>query len=60
MKADDEEVVLGYASNRNISFRGQVYTGYTWGEWRRMTDQEKEDAYTEELGNLVELWEIED
>lgn len=60
MKADDEEVVLGYASNQNITFRGEVYTGYTWGEWRQMTDQEKEDAYTELVWDLVELWEIDD
>jgi hypothetical protein len=54
--SDDREVVLGYASGKNISFRGKIYPGYTWGVWRALSQKERDEAIEEELFELVDVW----
>lgn len=55
--ADDEPVTVGYSASSNISFNGSgEELGYTWGEWRQMTDREQSDALTEHLWTLVDLY----
>lgn len=60
--ADDDPVIFHYSASCNISFHGEDESGYTWGEWREMNDEERADAYNmfifDTLG--VEVWEGED
>lgn len=53
---DNDDVILGYASSANITFRGELYVGYTWGEWREMSQKEKDEAVDEVLYELVDVW----
>jgi hypothetical protein len=53
---DDEPVMFGYASNRNISFHGQEESGFTWGEWRQMSRDQQLEAMTETVWELVDLY----
>jgi hypothetical protein len=57
-RADDDLVMVGYASSKNISFRSQQpeELGPTWGEWREMTEAQKDEAFSEYLFNLVDVW----
>jgi hypothetical protein len=59
--ADEDPVMFGYAASCNISFRGERESGYTWGQWREMSDKDKQEAYNDfifdELG--VEVCEVE-
>jgi hypothetical protein len=59
---DDEPVIFGYAASCNISFRGQEDSGYTRGQWREMTEIERQEAYEEFLyDNLgVEIFLVAD
>jgi hypothetical protein len=59
--ADDDPVIFKWAANSNISFRGEVDSGYTWGGWREMSDEEKGEAYIKFIfDNLgVEVWDKE-
>jgi hypothetical protein len=62
--ADDEPVMVGYSSGRNISFRNNYKEGdelgVTWGEWREMSRAEQNEIINEYLNNLVDVWVIDD
>lgn len=53
---DDEPVIFGYDSSRNVSFHDEDESGYTKGEWRRMTEDERSDALQEFLNEIVEVY----
>jgi hypothetical protein len=53
---DEDEVVFGYSSNHNISFHGDWETGYTVAEWKELTDEEKDNAFTEAVFDLVDIY----
>jgi hypothetical protein len=44
---DDDSVIFSWAASSNISFTGTDESGYTWGDWRKMTDAQKDEAYAE-------------
>jgi len=54
-KHDDDMVMVDYSSFTSISFHGTREVGYTWGEWRQMTDREQDDALAEFLFELVDV-----
>lgn len=61
--ADDDPVIFHYTASCNISsFHSKGDSGYTWGDWREMNDEERAEAYNmfifDTLG--VEVWEDED
>jgi hypothetical protein len=60
--ADDDPVLVSYSSTRNITFyqSHQPDLGYTWGEWREMTDSEQSEALNDYASNLVDIWVEED
>jgi len=53
---DHEEVELRYSSNQNITFNGTLYPGYTWGEWRELTEEQRDTAIENELWELVDIY----
>jgi hypothetical protein len=54
---DDEPVMYGYSSSRNISMRGSdEELGVTWGEWREMSDKQRADAIQETVNELIDVW----
>lgn len=56
---DDDPVMVGYSSSRNITFNsrnGADELGITWGDWRRMSDDEKSEALAEYTSELVDVW----
>lgn len=57
--ADDDPVVFGYASTVNISFSGAIESGYTWGDWREMSEADKDAARQEFIYDTlgVEVYE---
>jgi hypothetical protein len=57
---DDAPVILGYGAASNISFHGKRETGYTWGEWRTMTDAERDQAIDEVVYELVEVYVLDE
>jgi hypothetical protein len=59
---DDAPVKFRYSAMNNISFRGTEDSGYTWGEWREMSEDEKREAFQEFLwGTLgVDVSEVEE
>ena len=56
--ADDDQVMVGFSSNRNISMRSHrpEELGYTWGDWREMSQDERHEAMNEYIHELVEAW----
>lgn len=56
----DEPVLLGYGSSRNISFRGEIETGYTRAEWATMDEDERDEVTAELLANLVDYWVVDE
>lgn len=56
MSKDEEQVVFGYASSKNVTFRGKVDSGYTWAEWNDLDDRAKSEAMSDAANELVELW----
>lgn len=53
---DGDPVTVSWSSPRNITFHQDgEELGYTWGEWRDMTEKEKTEALTELLWSLVDL-----
>lgn len=59
---DDEPVMFGFSSTRNTSMRsskGGEEIGYTWGEWRDMSEKEQIGVLIDAAGELVDVW-IED
>jgi hypothetical protein len=61
---DDDPVMVGYASSKNISFRNSSSKGeelgVTWGEWREMTEKERDEVIEEYVNELVQVWVLED
>jgi hypothetical protein len=58
--ADDDYVRVGYGSRRNIRFHGVDNLGVTWGEWREMDEDGKNQVLTEYIAHLVDVWIDED
>jgi hypothetical protein len=58
--ADSDPVVYGYASNKNISFHGKDEIGYTWGEWREMSEKERERELQDIVNELVDIYIVDD
>ena len=59
--ADDDPVMVGYDSNRNITFNNEHSRdelGYTWGEWRGMSDAERDGTLKDYLFELVEVFVV--
>lgn len=55
--ADDEQVTVGYSASSNISFNGEGQElGFTWGEWRAMSEKQRTDELTNHLWTLVDLY----
>lgn len=59
--ADDEEVLVSYASSRNVTMRSHQPEGLglTWGEWRELSPEGRREAMQEYTYSLIEIW-IED
>lgn len=53
-------VKLGYASSKNISFKGELDTGIPREQWGEMSEQEQDDTVNDVLNELVEVWVIEE
>lgn len=61
--ADDEPVLFSYSSNWNISFDNRHSpdeSGYTWGDWRKMSQASRDEAVQDYLNELVEVYVVED
>jgi IS4 transposase len=58
--ADSDPVVYRYASNKNISMQGKGEVGFTWGEWREMSDEEQERELQDIVNELVEVCIVDD
>jgi hypothetical protein len=56
--SSEETIRFGYASSKNISFRGEVDTGITREDWAEMSDAEKDEAVNEAVAELVEVWVV--
>lgn len=54
--SDDSPVEITYSSSRNITFHGTDEIGYTWGEWREMSEAERDEAVQEYVNELVEVY----
>lgn len=54
---DNDPVLVGYDSSRNVTFNGQhEELGYTWGDWREMTQKERDDTLEQYLWELVDVY----
>lgn len=51
-------VKLGYASMKNISFKGEVDTRIPQEDWDEMTEQEKDGAISDIAADLVDIWVV--
>lgn len=60
MHADNDKVILRYASNKNITFHGFHDSGVTWGEWRDMDNKEKDGVIADAVFELVDVTVDED
>lgn len=56
----DDTVKLGYSSSANVSFQGELDTGFIREEWNEMEDDEKGGVISEIIFELVDVWEIEE
>lgn len=56
----DDYVVVRYAAASNITFHGKDTLPYTKEEWSEMSDNEQNQALSEFLFNLVEIYTGED
>ena len=55
--ADDDPVLFGYSSSENVTFNGEnEESGYTWGQWRAMTEDEQVKARTDFLWTIAEVY----
>lgn len=53
--ADDDPVLVGFSSSRNASMHGKhEELGLTWGEWRAMTESERDDLMQEYVNELID------
>lgn len=58
---EDEFVVFGMSSNRNVSFNYNNDTSvYSKAEWAEMTDREKDAVLMEYLCENVEVYVVEE
>lgn len=57
---DNDPVMVSYSAMSNISFRGEDELGYTWGEWRQMDKPAQDEAVSEFLFQLVDVYVKED
>ena len=56
MKHDDsDEVMVRYEASSNITFHGERSIGITWGDWRGMSETDKNEALTDWLFDLVSV-----
>lgn len=53
---DNEPVIFGYGSSKNVTFSGSDESGYTKGEWREMSQKDRDDALQEWLNELVDVY----
>ena len=58
--ADDDPVMVGYSSPRNISMTGKDELGYTWGEFREMSEKEQGEALQDFANELIDVYVVED
>lgn len=60
--ADIEDVMVTYSSMRSVTFRSRKpeRLGYTWGEWREMSQQEQADALSAFANQIVDIEVVED
>ena len=56
--SDSDEVMLGYASSKNVTFRGEISTGMTRAEWDALTPAEQDDLVEEVAAELVDIWVV--
>lgn len=54
-----DTVKLGYSSNKNITFSGEIETGIPREEWDEMSDEGKDEVIEGCLWDLVDVYEIE-
>lgn len=57
---DEDKVEFYYESSRNISFQNTQFSdyddsGYTWGEWKEMSQKDQQDIIQEYLWELVDV-----
>ena len=53
---DSDPVTVSYASSKNISFHGKgIETGYTWGDWREMSQADRDAAIDDVVWDLIEI-----
>jgi hypothetical protein len=50
---DEDPVEFEYDSSVNISFRGREESETTWGEWRKLTTDQKWDRENEFIRNVL-------
>lgn len=51
-----DTVRIGYASCKNISFKGYVDTMISWEEWNEMWPREQREVIDSVIENLVDVW----
>jgi len=56
----NDNVKFRYASSANITFHGEIDSGYTREDWAEMSDKDQTEAMTEALWELVEMYAVED
>lgn len=56
----NDNVKFKYASSRNITFHGEIDSGFTREKWDDLNDRAKAEALDEALNNLVEIWAVEE
>ena len=52
----EEEVILGYSSSANVTFRGTLATGVEKARWAVMSEEERDQVIEECLFELVQVW----
>lgn len=53
---DDKQATYQYSSDYNISMQGEGGLEMTKGEWRRLSQEERDAVIQEILNDLVEVW----
>lgn len=53
-------VKLGFSSWQNVTFGGEVDTGYTPEEWNDLDRKDQDELIQEKLNELVDIWVIND
>lgn len=49
-------VKLGYESSSNITFHGEIDTGYTREEWDDLTEADRREHLTDAVFELVDIY----